>query len=281
MRWETSDPIVSDIATFFEERTGQRLKESRLWRVETTLGRVMRDHGLDSLADLLAALRRDGNGPIASATIHGLMNHESFFFRDINVFDMIEREVLPHLNQTLPERTLRIWCAGCSTGQEAYSLAIILKRQQALWDNWRVSILGTDISPFAIATAQKGQYQQMDVQRGLPIAELLRWFEPHDEYWQIDQRLQSMVSFRADNLLEPRAASGFFDLILCRNVMLYFTRELRGKAMRRLAERSRADSILFLGAGETTIGASNLFVPCGTFRAAYRPAPASIDRLAS
>ncbi len=283
----SSDNIVRAIADFFEKRTGQHLGESRLWRIETVLHDVMRKHGLGDLANLLNALERNRHGELADATIHCIMNHESSFFRDLKVFEAVEKQILPHLNRTLPEKLLRIWCAGCSTGQEAYSLAIVLKRQEHLWKDWRVSILGTDISPFSIQKAQEGLYQQMDVQRGLPIADLLRWFEPATDHWRIAPELRTVTNFKVDNLLEPTAATGKFDLILCRNVLLYFTPELRSHALSRIARLSRPDTLLILGAGETTIGTGTMFTPSPSFRGAYEaattpgPTPRVIDRLAS
>ncbi|HEX7871791.1 MAG TPA: protein-glutamate O-methyltransferase CheR [Sphingobium sp.] len=277
--------IMQAIAGFFEAKTGQHLSDSRMWRVENALRDVMRQHGLKDLSDLLYALQADHSDQIAAATIHCITNHESSFFRDLKVFETIEKQILPHLNATLPEKLLRIWCAGSSTGQEAYSLAIILKRQEEMWRNWRVSIIGTDISPFSVTRAQEGVYQQMDVQRGLPIADLLRWFEPVDDRWRITQGLRSLTSFKVDNILEPKAVSGKFDLILCRNVLLYFTPELRGHALSTISRFARPDTVLLLGAGETTIGASTQFTPSCEFRGAYQqvaavPAQQVMDRRA-
>jgi chemotaxis protein methyltransferase CheR len=283
----SENSAVHAIAAFFEARTGQHLGESRLWRIETVMRDMMRKHGISDLGKLLTLLQKDSSGEIADATIHCIMNHESSFFRDLNIFEMLENQILPHLNQTRPEKLLRIWCAGCSTGQEAYSLAIVLKRQEHLWKDWRVSILGTDISPYSIKMAQSGKFQQMDVQRGLPIADLLRWFEPHDSQWRIAQDLRMLTSFKVDNILEPTTTSGKFDLILCRNVLLYFTPELRSHALTQIARHARPDTLLILGAGETTIGTGTMFGPSSTFRGIYETAsapgqtPHLIDRLAS
>ena len=262
--------VIKGIVELFEARSGHQLNEGRVWRVETVLGAVLQKHKLDSLSDLLDALRGEEHGPLTAATVHALMNHESSFFRDMKVFQMIERDLLPELNRSLPEKRLRIWCAGCSTGQEAYSLAMILKRQEAMWRGWNLSILGTDISPFTIEKAQAGEYPQMDVQRGLAITDLLRWFDPTDDAWKIRSEIRSLVTFRTDNILNPTAAGGTFDLILCRNVMLYFSPELRAKALDAIAQHSRAGTILLLGAGETTIGTGSPFAPCQTYRGAYR-----------
>jgi chemotaxis protein methyltransferase CheR len=284
MPGQSNVEIMHAIAAFFEEKTGQHLSESRMWRVENALRDVMRQHGLTDLSELLFTLQTARDEKVAAATIHCITNHESSFFRDLKVFETIETQLLPHLNANLPDRLLRIWCAGCSTGQEVYSLAMILKRQEDMWRNWRVSIVGTDISPFSITKAQDGLYQQMDVQRGLPVVDLLRWFEPAKDDWRIQPSLKALTSFKVDNVLEPRAVSGKFDLILCRNVLLYFTPELRSKALASIARFSRPDTLLLLGAGETTIGASTQFAPSGEFRGAYQqttpPPPQVMDRLA-
>lgn len=265
-----------DIAGWFERQTGQRLSESRLWRVQTALMPVIKQYGLLDLSALRLAIARDDAGAIASSTIDGLLNHESSFFRDPGVFAMIEHQLLPHLRETLPEPVLRIWCAGCSTGQEAYSLAMILRRHERLWQGWRISILGTDISPQAVATANSGVFRQIDVQRGMPINDIMRWFQPSGEDWRACSSIRSLINFRTDNMLEPRAVSGTYDLILCRNVMLYFSAETRTRALSMLRRYSRADTHLLLGAGETTIGTDSGFVPSQTFRGTYR----SIERRA-
>jgi len=267
------NPAVQKIMAFFEEKTGQRLSEGRLWRMEIVLNAILRDHGVQSLDALHREITRNERGSLASATIHALTNHESSFFRDQGVFLALEHQVLHALNRTLPEKMLRIWSVGCSSGQEAYSMAMILRRQEEMWRGWRLSIVGTDISPIAIQQAQAGIYTQMDVQRGLAITDLLRWFDPHEEGWQVNQDLGSLVTFRADNILEPSAARGHFDIILCRNVMLYFEPAQRAKAFAALAGHARPESVLVLGAGETSIGSGADFMPSTVHRGLYQLAP--------
>lgn len=262
--------VIRGIADFFEAHTGQVLGESRMWRVETVLGDLMRDHALPSLSDLLATLHRHPDGAAAAGTIHALMNHESSFFRDINVFRTIEEQLLPALHNAGGERSLRIWCIGCSTGQEAYSVAMMIRRREDLWHDWRVSILGTDVSPFAVEKARRGIYRHIDVQRGLPVADLLRFFTPLKDEWQVSDELRSVVMFHPDNVLQPRVPTGYYDLILCRNVLMYFTPEMRSHALRQIARHSRRDTLLLLGAGETTIGAGTVFAPSGDVRGTYQ-----------
>lgn len=278
-----SDPAVKGIAAFFEDETGQTLGESRLWRVETALRPLLRDNQIASLTDLLQMLRRDPNGAVAAGAIHALMNHESSFFRDINLFRVLEHQLLPHLFETMPEKTVRIWCAGCSTGQEAYSLGMLFARDER-WRDWRISILGTDVSPFAIAQAEQGVYAQIDIQRGLPISDLMRFMVPRGDEWQVNPELRQMVSFRTDNILRPQTVSGFFDIIFCRNVMLYFPPDLRSYALGQIARACRPGTVLVLGAGETMIGSGTAFQPAAGFRGLYQLAapvhPVTATRLA-
>ncbi len=261
---------VDTLARLLEKHTGQQLTEARRWRVETSLRPLLRDHGLYTIDDLVNVLGRDPNGPLFEQTLDLMLNHESSFFRDLNVFQSLENAILPALREaTASKKQLRIWCAGCSTGKEAYSIAMTLKHMGDMWDGWRISILGTDVSPLAIEEAKRGRYTQMEMQRGLAINDLLRWFTPEGEHWQIRDELREMVSFHTDNLLDPRVVSGEFDLILCRNVLFYFPEEKRRCAFTRLARHVRQGSYLVLGAGETLVGHDTCFSPCRDHRCIY------------
>ena len=261
---------VDTLARLLEKHTGQQLSEARRWRVETSLRPLLRMHGLRALDDLIAVLGREPAGPLFDQTIDLMLNHESSFFRDLAVFQAIETTILPALREQATDRRLRIWCAGCSTGKEAYSIAMTLKHMGDIWDGWRVSILGTDVSPIAIEDARRGRYSQMEMQRGLPINDLLRWFKPVGDNWQISDELRDMVTFQTDNLLEPRAVSGEFDLILCRNVLFYFQDEKRHDAFSRLVRHARKGTYLVLGAGETLVGHETCFTPCPRIGSIYK-----------
>jgi chemotaxis protein methyltransferase CheR len=262
------------LAQLLEARTGQILSENRGWRIETALMPVLRANDLADLDALVAALASGRGRRLADQVVDALLNNESSFFRDLQVFGMLSRDLLPQLAATLPGRTLRIWCAGCSTGQEAYSLAMHIHRAPALWEGWRVSILATDISTAAIAQARSGIYSQIDVQRGLPISDLLRWFEPVGDAWKVKDELRRMIDFRQDNMFDSHAPAGTYDLILCRNVLLYFSNEMRQKVFNLLARHSHDSSFLLLGAGETVIGHSGDFVASRDYRGCYQRRPA-------
>ena len=259
------------LSGLLEARTGQVLSEGRAWRMETALRPVLRTHGLQTIDDLAARLLRKHDPRLDEDVVNALLNNESSFFRDLQIFDMIHRQILPRIREERQDRTLRIWSAGCSTGQEAYSLAIRLRNDAERWQGWRIEILASDISTAAIEQARSGIFSQMDVQRGLGVGDLIKWFEPHGEDWRANPELRRMIDFRRDNLFDPRAPSGAYDLLLCRNVLLYFTPARRGEVLRLLARHSHAGSVLLLGAGETVIGQGDDFLPHPDFRGGYAP----------
>ena len=260
------------LSGLLEARTGQVLSEGRAWRMETALRPILRAHGLQTIDDLAAQLLRKRDPKLDEDVVNALLNNESSFFRDLQIFDMIHRQILPRIQEQRQEdRTLRIWSAGCSTGQEAYSLAIRMRNDAERWQGWRIEILATDISTAAIEQARAGIFSQMDVQRGLAVGDLIKWFEPHGEDWRANPELRRMIDFRRDNLFDPRAPSGEYDLLLCRNVLLYFTPERRVEVLRLLARHSHAGSVLLLGAGETVIGQGDDFLPHPDFRGGYAP----------
>lgn len=257
------------LAGLLESRTGQILAENRLWRIETALKSVLRANGLSNPDDLVSRLLLGEDRSLVDQVVSALLNNESSFFRDIQTFDMLYRELLPHLSMTRTEKVLRIWCAGCSTGQEAYSLAMQIRKDASRWQGWRVQILATDISTAAIDRAKSGLFSQIDVQRGLAVNDLLRWFEPVGDDWKVSDDLRRMIEFRVDNLLEPKAPRGHYDLILCRNVLLYFSSEMRRKVFDRLAEYSKVGGHLVLGAGETVMGQTEAFSASRDQRGSY------------
>ncbi|WP_221713084.1 CheR family methyltransferase [Sphingobium xanthum] len=261
---------VERLGALLTRYTGQILSESRLWRIETSLRPLLRERSFASLDDLLVALDRDTSAELLALTLDAMLNHESSFFRDIGVFRAVEEKVLPRLHEAARDKkVLRIWCAGSSTGQEAYSIAMMIKRMGEMWDGWRISIQATDVSAVAIEKAKRGRYPQMDMQRGLPINDLLRWFTPVGEDWQVADEIREMIHFQADNLLDPRRVSGTFDLILCRNVLFYFPEDKRGIACDQLAKHARPGTYLVIGAGEMLTGGNSAFTNCRELSCIY------------
>ena len=243
-----------------ESRTGQTLSPSRIWRIEMSLKPVMQRHGITDLDALVAVLSDPENERLLQESLELMLNNESFFFRDIALFATLRSEALPQLRERRAARkSLRIWCAGCSTGQEAYSVAMLIDTDRELWDGWNIEIVGTDISASVIAKARSGRYTQFEIQRGLSVDYMLRYFTQDGEDWVIDPRLQQMVRFQEDNILKPRTEKGRFDIILCRNVLMYFAPETRSIAYAKLEQTLEDDGLLMLGAAETVMDQTALF----------------------
>ena len=254
-------------------RTGQCVPESRRWRLETALLGVLREHGLASVDALTARLAQPGEGALARQVVEALLNNETYFFRDRAMFDLLVQQVLPKLaEQRARQRRLSIWSVGCSTGQETLSLAMLFAGQPARWADWTIDILGTDVSQGAIEVARQGRYSQFQIQRGLGMTEMIAWFEEAGEGWQAKPRLRNMVRYEVGNLLDRPTSARRFDLVLCRNVLLYFDAPNRARAFARLADALTSDGLLMLGGGETVIGQTDRLAPAPGIQGLYRPA---------
>jgi chemotaxis protein methyltransferase CheR len=267
---DMSPLAAGTFAKLLERATGQELVAGRRWRIETALGPVMKAEGVDTLDQLALRLGRAEEARLQQEVIEALLNHETSFFRDISVFRSFAEEVLPTIAaQRADTRRLRIWSAGCSTGQEAYSLAIEFKRQPARWRDWEVSIVATDVSAQAVARARHGVYGQLEIQRGLPIGDMMAWFDPEGETWRAKPELRCAISFAVHNLMAPPPVARA-DIVLCRNVLLYFPTETRRQVLDRIASAMAPDGLLFLGAGETVLGQSDAFEADRVLRGFYR-----------
>lgn len=272
---EVSDVSSRILAGLLETRTGQQLTMGRRWRIETVLGGLMRERGITSLDQLITALVAGREPLLAGEVVDALLNNETFFFRDRAAFDLVLKGVLPRLQRTREaEKRISIWCAGCSTGQEAYSLAMSFLDERVRWKGWKIDILATDVSRTAVERAREGVYSQFEVQRGLSVLQMMRWFTDEEgQQWRISNQLRDMVRFDVHNLTEA-PPKGRFDLILCRNVLLYFSDPTRTTVFQRLAAASAADGYLMLGAGETIIGHGSDFVTDPDNRGLYIRNPA-------
>jgi chemotaxis protein methyltransferase CheR len=259
---EVNDASSRILAGLLETRTGQQLTISRRWRIETALKSLLRERGIGTLDQLIATLVAGREPGLAEEVVEALLNNETYFYRDRLPFDLLLKGALPRLQQARQrEKRLSIWCAGCSTGQEVYSLAMSFAETKLRWQDWKIDILGTDVSRSAVERARQGLYSQFEVQRGLPVMQMMRWFdEVGAQQWQIRTELQKAVRFQVHSLLEAPPQPRRFDIILCRNVLLYFAGDTQKAVFRRLAEASAPDACLMLGAGETVIGHTDDFV---------------------
>lgn len=269
---ELSPAAMRAFAGLLKARTGQQLPASRHWRIETALKPLMRDRELPSLESLAASLSDPRDLYLADAVVEALLNHETFFFREQAVFAQLMTGGIETLAAArAASRRLRIWCAGCSTGQEAYSLAMSFAEAGDRWRDWTIEIVGTDVSTGVIARAGEGRYTQFEIQRGLPVRQMMRWFTPDGEDWCAQPELRRMVRFERHNLLDPAPFVGAVDLILCRNVLIYFAAEQRAHMFDRMHGAIAPDGLLMLGAGETVLGNTTRFNPDLEHRGFYRP----------
>jgi chemotaxis protein methyltransferase CheR len=257
-----SQNALGIVAGLLEARTGQKLTTDRLWRVGTALSGVLREKGLDSLEDLAARLSQPNQSALAQQVVEALLNNETYFFRDRAMFDHLSRHVLPELAERRQgTRRLSIWSVGCSTGQEAYSLAMLFAEQPLRWRDWTIDILGTDVARSVVMAAREGNFSQFQIQRGLGVAQMVSFFEETRMGWRATEALRNMVRFEPHNLLDTAPDPGRFDLILCRNVLLYFDRPTRQRAFERIAAALAPDGRVMLGAGETTAGQTEILLP--------------------
>jgi chemotaxis protein methyltransferase CheR len=277
---EISNSSQRILASLLEARTGQQLTFSRRWRIDSALASILREHGFASLDQLVARLVSNRDKALTDQVIEALLNNETYFFRDRLPFDLLLGGPLKRLEQArAKQKKIAIWCAGCSTGQEAYSLAMSIAEDKLRWQGWTIEIVGTDLSQSAVVRARAGIYSQFEVQRGLPVTQMIRWFdEVGGGQWQVADVLRRSVRFEVANILDPPPRPGKFDIILCRNLLLYFAPDMRRLAFNRLSQSIATDGALMLGAGETVLGQTDRFVSDPDNRGLYIPAP---DRAAA
>lgn len=263
-----SPAAMNMIAALLEQRTGQQIAANRAWRIETALKPLMRQRGLESLDALVAALVSTRTGELSDQVVDALLNQETSFFRDAAVLETVA-DAVQAMQAEFPHRRLRIWSAGCSTGQEPLTLAILLSERCVDTPALMPEIVATDVSPAALARARSGVYSQFEIQRGLSVRRMITWFEATGSEWTASPDLVRKVRFREQNLASDPPPPGVFDLVLCRNVLLYFSAALRRRVFDTLAEAVRPGGLLVLGAGETVIGQTDAFVPSDKFRGFY------------
>lgn len=258
------------LSKLLKERSGLALTKEKVYLLESRLTPLARKKGFERLDDLITEIRLRRKEDMIREVTEAMTTNESFFFRDNTPFEIFKTFTLPAVQATRSDRKhLRIWCAAASTGQECYSLAMVLKEQEAQWRDWRIEIVGTDISCQVLEKAKAGIYSQFEVQRGLPIKMLMKYFKQVGEMWHIDSALRSMVSFKEYNLLGSYAALGKFDVIFCRNVLIYFDQPTKQDVLERMRTIMPADGSLFLGAAETVLGVTDKFKPVAGQRGLY------------
>ncbi|TXN80137.1 protein-glutamate O-methyltransferase CheR [Methylobacterium sp. WL8] len=269
------------LRAYLKQRSGLALTPEKRYLVESRLTPVCRRFGLATLRDLVGTLKVARDSAIEKAVVEAMTTNETFFFRDRTPFDLFRDVLLPQaMARRAGQRRLRIWCAAASTGQEPYSLAILLQEAGVKLAGWQVEIVATDLSTEVIEKGKLGLYSHFEVQRGLPVQWLLKYFTQIGEQWQIAPSLRSMVDYRPLNLLNGFEALGNFDVIYCRNVLIYFDTPTKADILGRLADRLGPEGALLLGAAETVIGLTDRLSPNPQHRGLYGVA-APVVRAAS
>ena len=265
-----SPQAIAVLTRLLEARTGQQLASAREWRIDTALRPLMRQRGLETLDQLVHLLLGGQEPALSDQIVDALVNNETSFFREAPVFDAVV-EATTALE--VEGRRARLWCAGCSTGQEPLSLAMLFAERRDKTGLAMPEILGTDVSEAVIARARQGRYSQFEIQRGLPIRRAVTWFDGDASGdWIAKPELLRHVGYRTLNLMGEGWPTGRFDVILCRNVLLYLSAEVKALMFSRFAQVLRPGGLLVLGAGETVIGQTDQFQPSARIRGFYEPA---------
>jgi chemotaxis protein methyltransferase CheR len=264
-----------------KERSGLVLSADKQYLVESRLLPVAHRAGCESLAELVQLLRGSRNEPLVTKVAEAMTTNESFFFRDKLPFEHFRDTIMPVLlaGRAAP-RPIRIWCAAASTGQEPYSLAMSLKEMGEKIAGRQIEIVATEFSTQILEKAKAGIFSQFEVQRGLPIQLLIKYFNQIGDSWQINPDIRAMVAFRPFNLLHECAHLGPFDLVFCRNVLIYFDQETKIGVLDRIARIMEHDGYLVLGAAETVVGLTDSFKPLPDRRGVYVPNMACNGRAA-
>jgi chemotaxis protein methyltransferase CheR len=266
---------ISDIEAFRRlvlERSGLNLGADKDYLLQSRLTPLMREEGLATLEALFARLRLDPRGRLAQRAVDAMATHESYFFRDATPFDQLRDVLLPALvARRAGAKRLRIWSAACSSGQEPYSLAMLLLEERRLTPDWTVEIVATDMSQPILDRARRGIYSDFETSRGLSEARRSRWLKREGGDWSIASEVRALVEFRPHNLMDGVVGMGRFDLIFCRNVLIYFEQLQKRWALARLSEALEPDGTLVLGSAETVVGLDSAFEPMPGLRGAFQP----------
>jgi chemotaxis protein methyltransferase CheR len=264
-------PDYEYLRQYLKDHSGLDLSADKQYLIESRLLPVARKAGLSGIGELVQKMR-GGSAAFNPQVVEAMTTNETFFFRDKVPFDHFRDLIMPQILRARANRkSVRIWCAAGSTGQEPYSLAMSVKEMGAARAGWRIEIVATDLSQEVLEKSKAGLYSQFEVQRGLPIRLLVKYFKQVGELWQINADIRAMVQHRQLNLLHDFSRLGAFDLIFCRNVLIYFDQETKTNIFNRLANAIEPDGFLALGAAETVVGLTTVFKPVAERRGVYQP----------
>jgi chemotaxis protein methyltransferase CheR len=248
------------IRKILQERSAIVLEAERAYLAETRLAMLARRKGFASLGDLMAKLRSGRHDDLHALAVEAMTNNETSFFRDVHPFEMLRQAIIPELLQRRSgEQRLHIWCGACSSGQEPYSIAMLLREHFPLPTGWKVRILATDLSREMLERARRGLYTQMDVNRGLPARLLVKYFHKKGQQWQLNDEIRSQVEVLPLNLIESWPVLPPLDIVFLRNVLIYFSVATKTKLLGKIRRVLRPDGYLFLGGAETTLNLDESF----------------------
>lgn len=257
------------------DKSGLVITPDKSYLLDSRLTPVAKKWNFTSLEMMTLQLRAIPDQKLVKDIIEAMTTNETSFFRDTKPFQMFQDVILPHLLQARSlKKSLRIWCAACSSGQEPYSLSMILKEKEAMLKGWRIEIVATDLSEEILAQARKGAYSQFEVQRGLPIQYLMKYFTQVGEAWQLKDDIKNMVKYSTFNLLDEMGRMGTFDVIFCRNVLIYFDEKTKAGILEKMSSQLERDGFLLLGGAETVLGITDKFIPKPEHRGLYVKNPA-------
>ena len=259
------------LCAFIRERSGIVLSSDKRYLVEYRLRPVAGRHGLGSLSELVALIRGQCGEKLLHEVVEAMTTNETLFFRDVKPFEVLREVIFPEMASTRARRPVRVWSAACSAGQEPYSIAITAKECAVGHPTLNCDILATDIARSILEKARLGVYSQYEVQRGMPIRLLIKYFDQVGAQWQVKPEVRGKVRFQELNILKDFASLGVFDVIFCRNVLIYFDVDTKRKVLERLARSLGPDGVLFLGSSETVLGITDCLEPLASYRGAYRP----------
>jgi len=255
------------ISQLLKLRSGLSLTTDKIYLLESRLLPIARVNGHHDLSGFLKVLKAKPNEKIIAEVVDAMTTNESMFFRDQKPFEQLRNILLPRISQARNGGQIRIWSAACSNGQEPYSVAMCLLEEVSKMAGFTYEIFATDISPSVLAKAKEGIYTQFEIQRGLPIHMLLKYFKQlNNDRWQANDRLRNMVTFHQLNLLEETVMLGKFDIILCRNVLIYFDESTKCNILEKMSQMLNAEGALILGSTETIFGITDKYQPLGSER---------------
>ncbi len=284
-------PDYEYLRKLLKDQSGLDLSADKQYLIESRLVPLSRKAGLAGIPELVQKMKT-GSSSLVAQVVEAMTTNETFFFRDKVPFDHFRQSIMPEvLKARASRKSIRIWCAAGSTGQEPYSLAMCLKEMEPQLAGFKVDIIATDLSQEVLEKSKAGLYSQFEVQRGLPIQMLVKYFKQNGEFWQINPDIRAMVQHRQLNLLQHFSHLGTFDIIFCRNVLIYFDQPTKTAIFERMSRIIEPDGVLALGAAESVVGITDTFKPYPDRRGMYCPntaraaprvavAPATASKLA-